>query len=150
MYIYVQSTDSTEVYPKNNSLSFTVQLPKRLHLGAGWTVALSELYLPPVQVEGFSWTDTVPLLVCTPQCASSVVKGSHVPLLRRVVLNDQEQREGVRLHFNPLYYIPLIQDDLDNISIYLKSTSEQKLSFGDKTLYCTLHLKQDGVPFLRR
>lgn len=144
MYIHLQSNDSTDLYPENNSLSFTVQLPKRLHLQGPWAMALSELYLPPVQLEGFNWTSTLPILICSPQCTPSVVRGSHAPLLRRLILNDQDQREGIGLHFNPLYYIPIIQEDLDNIAVYLKTSTGQKLSFADKTLYCTLHLKRDS------
>lgn len=143
MYIYLQSNDSIELYPDNNGARFTVRLPKRLHMSGTWTCALCEIHIPPIHSQGFTWTPALPIAVCSTLCAGSVLTGMHVPVLRQIILSDQEQREGTSLSFNPLYYIPIVQADLEAISIYLKTTPGFKFSLGDQLLYCLLHLRKE-------
>ena len=112
LYIYAQSDASTLVYPENNTLRFIIKLPKRLRLHGNWSCALCEVNLPPLVVTS---RDTraayIQVYLCTTLCSDSAVNGTFSPMLRRLILNDREQRKGLNVQFQSLFYIPVIQKD---------------------------------------
>ena len=143
LYIYLQSDHCRLDYPENTAASFTVKLPRRLHLHGQWSCGLSDIIMPPVRLlNRAEWAPALPLNICTTLCEDSIITSMQAPVLRRIVINDREQREGTRMIFNPAYYIPIVQNDFETITLYINADFQHKVTFDDGILNCTLHFKK--------
>lgn len=143
-YIHLRSDDSKEWYPTNQKSSFIVKLPRQLYFHGTWKCALCSINLPPVvQGEMKSAATTLTIDVCSPMCSDSITGSTDSPVLRRLILTEEDQRNGVAFDFNPLEYIPIVQRNMENMHIYLRYTPLEQVSLAEGTLYCTLHFRKD-------
>ena len=81
MYFYLNFEDSLNIYPKNQSFDFIVELPETLELGEG------DWYCNLVNVSQPNPDDRLILLDCS---AFSYAKGSYLPVLRETDLAFEE------------------------------------------------------------
>lgn len=129
MYVYVTSSDSVNIYEKNNPLDFTVDFDQPFDLKGDWTVSLVELF-------GIKSTSYCIFDVCSDIVDVNSVQRSQI--LRRIYL----ERGVVKQDFKHLLYVDVNRSRIARLRIYIK-VCEGEISSLDKT-HATLHFKQHG------
>ena len=121
MYLFLSSDDCTSIHPGNNAWDFTVEL--NLHLQGQWECALTEIDYKGSPSELYVYSDL---------CADSFVTGKYLPVLRIVKKPT---------NFKKPYFIPVGQEFLNRIRVYIRTAEGQIPSFQPKRLRCTLRLR---------
>ena len=127
-YVHLSSHDSKQYFPRNNTSRFTIKLPEILHLIGQWEVALCTITLPKMKPQNKK------VLVCSDLCGESIIGEKRLPLLRVLV-------GKVPTSFENLQYIPVRQQDIDRITIYIDSATGSQVSFEAGECECSLHFK---------
>ena len=122
-YLFLSSSDSTHIYPNNSPFDFIVEFPQTLELNGNWLCALTEINYTNAEEELYVYCDI---------CEYSYVCNGFKPLLR--VINGSNI-------FETLYYIPVNQQAVKRIHVYIRDREGQIPSFNTSDLRCTLALK---------
>lgn len=126
MRMVLKSTDSSTVHSDNKPQDFRVRLPRPLPLKGDWTVELTEFRNSKLT----KTTDQEIFVYCS-VCDDSIVGGSQKPLLRRIVLKNNNN-----VIFERPYRIPLRINDIGDIHVYIKDMQDADASFltGESTV----------------
>lgn len=126
MRMVLKSTDSSTVHSDNKPQDFRVRLPRPLPLKGDWTVELTEFRNSKLT----KTTDQEIFVYCS-VCDDSIVGGSQKPLLRRIVLKNNNN-----VIFERPYRIPLRIKDFGDIHVYIKDKQDADSSFltGESTV----------------
>lgn len=126
MRMVLKSTDSSTVHSDNKPQNFRVRLPRPLPLKGDWTVELTEFRNSKLT----KTTDQEIFVYCS-VCDDSIVGGSQKPLLRRIVLKNNNN-----VIFERPYRIPLRINDIGDIHVYIKDKQDADASFlaGESTV----------------
>ena len=122
-YLHLSSEDSKTYFPGNDTGTFTVKLPER-----SWEVALCATDLPKVKKKPQR------ILVCSDICVESIYGEQRLPLLRVIT-------GRLSTSFQPLQYIPVRIQEAERVTVYVKSGSDEILSFPKGSTSCTLHFR---------
>jgi hypothetical protein len=136
MYICIGSKDSSQTYSTNTGQSFTVQLPRHIHLEGGWYCGLRELRIVRQNVVSGTF------LVCSDICQPSIVHGGEASILRVIGLDASQIRGLVkdRFIFDNCYYFRLSRKDIDSISFVIKDIVDfDNTPVGIESVSCVLH-----------
>jgi hypothetical protein len=135
-YFTVASSDSSSFYgDRNKGWNYKVKLYKPLTLKGKWEVGLlscridTDNDLPALQ------------LVQSPLCASLMVVGgkSHLPVLKHLL----QSGDGATIwNFDPPSYIPVTQNFIETVEIYITDIDGFRPSFTEGTSTCVLHLRK--------
>lgn len=122
----LKSTDSASVHPHNQPWDFRVRLPRTLNLLGEWSVELTEFCTTPLKKSG----DKEIFIYCS-ICDDTIVGERQLPLLRRIYLDN-----NANIIFTRPYQIPLRNNDLGDIHIYIKDKTGTDASFlkGESTV----------------
>ena len=127
-YVHLSSEDSKTYFPGNDVGTFTVKLPEILQLKGSWEMALCAIDLPKVKKKPHR------ILVCSDICVESIYGEKRLPLLRVIT-------GRIPTSFQPLQYIPVRIQEVERITVYIKSGSGETLSFPKGSTSCTLHFR---------
>ena len=130
-YLHLSSEDSKTYFPGNDTETFTLKLPEILQLKGCWEVALCAIDLPSVKPQR--------ILICSDICGESIYGEKRLPLLRVIT-------GRIPTSFQPLQYIPLRIQEVERITIYIKSGSGETLSLPKGSTSCTLHFRHVKQP----
>lgn len=135
-YLYLRSSDSLNLYPKNSPRECRIQLPKRYDLDGQWECALVEITLD---------CDFTPqsnrLYLCCSFVEDSYVKGTLFPVLRNIEVNVRYKKLKTEIFPHPIY-IPVKAKQLHTVQLYLLDINLNPVAFKENDLHCVLHLKQ--------
>lgn len=134
-FLHISSTQSLKKFPENQPTSFSVQLPRTIYLKpeGSWSVALVDIKLPVVKnktADGF-------IAINLTNCQLSIVLNSLQPVLYRVFYSELSR--GRHISPNILRYVPYISETLDTLQFHMKDSQNEKVSFGQGIVHCTLH-----------
>lgn len=110
LYMICRSDQNLDYYPENKPHSFKIKLRQSLDLNRFWRIALTEITLK----EGNKKEDT--LYIYSNICGESCINGVNVPLLRRVVVNNNKNTI-----FTSGYYVPVIKSEINEIEFTLEN-----------------------------
>ena len=130
-YVYLCSNDSKIYFPENKSAKFSVKLPERLYLPGKWQLALCDVQYPSIEKK-----KPEQLLVLADICQDCIIGETRSPVLRRFKYRSRGYAE-----FGVFYYVPLKNQEVDHISIYLRTDSGEEPLFTSGRVRCTLHFK---------
>ena len=105
-----------------------MKLPEILQLQGSWEVALCAIDLPKVKKKQQR------ILVCSDICVESIYREKRLPLLRVIT-------GRLSTSFQPLQYIPVRIQEAERVTVYIKSGSDEILSFPKGSTSCTLHFR---------
>ena len=125
-YLQLSSEDSKTYFPGNDTGTFTVKLPEILQLKGSWEVAAIDLPKAKKKPQR--------ILVCSDICVESIYGEKRLPLLRVIT-------GRISTSFQPLQYIPVRIQEVERITVYIKSGSGETLSFPKGSTSCILHFK---------
>lgn len=134
MYIYAESGKG--LYTECEPSDFRIDLGKTIELEGKWEIALLDIDLPTLQRENTTMFLTLYSNVCT----ESIENGIERPILYRVFKSDF--RQGKALTIATPRYVPLSQNSIRTIHIYILDHIRQKPSFRPGRTTCTLHLRK--------
>lgn len=138
-HLHLSSSDSRDIYPNNTASDFRVQLPRSLRLQGKWEGALLNIsYWPQVHSTSRKPDE---LYICSDLVGSCYALNSLHPVLKRISMPDQENAK-INIHFASPDFLPLIQNTVQNLRIYIIDNTSQSPSFIRKDLYCTLLLRR--------
>lgn len=109
-YIICQSDKSLNYYPDNTPCSFKIKLRQTIELNGFWKIALTEIKLNEVNAKDET------LYIYSNLCGESIINGVNVPLLRRIVVNTNENTI-----FSSAYYIPVTKSEINEIEFQLET-----------------------------
>jgi len=134
-YMYLSSEDSKDIYPRNRPHCFNIQLPERVNLTGTWTVALAEVDYPCIFNGKTPWWIIFEVTLCD----ASIVGNKKMSVLRRLPVENLKVN---RLSFNPMFHVPIRQQEFDNIQVYIRDPAGNQVSFAEGFLTCTLQFKR--------
>jgi hypothetical protein len=137
-YLFISSTDSKDWFPQNNSQNFRIKLPSSLKLDGLWRCALTEFSYTPI----FEGLIPKEIYICCDIVQDSYACNSTLPLLRKVNVPSQHSSR-IQILFPQNFYIPVSQEEIQYINMYIKDENLQNPSFGSEPVTCTLHLWRD-------
>ena len=120
------------VYITMKSTDMRVSLPATLE-AAGAEYGLFEITgkLVPCPRSG--------VYLCADFVDSSLVEGTVLPVLRRIKFSQQKDQSGaVRKTYNPVLYVPVIRNRLDDFRLYITDAEGDLVPFEICSLNCTL------------
>lgn len=120
IYIYLSSTDSTNVFPDNNSFDFTVDLNR--NISGRFLVALSDFYC-----ENFN----EPLYIFCDIVNTSFIHGQYLPALRLVHANG----EAINLQYHKAS-----RNSIQRIRVYIRDKDLKLPSLPIGRVSCVLKL----------
>ena len=120
-YLDLSSEDSKTYFPGNDTETFTLKLPEILQLKGCWEVALCAIDLPSVKPQR--------ILICSDICTTA--EGYH--------------RKNSDLFSTATVYTLRIQE-VERITIYIKSGSGETLSLSKGSTSCKLHFRHVKQP----
>lgn len=137
-YVSLSSNACKEFYPSNNAGDFMIKLPSTLNFDTpGWVCGLCEIQFTPLP----NAPEAMFLLMNI--CQESIVNSQTLPLLRTLYTSNYKiTRKPLSISFDRVFYIPVKQQQVDQIHLYIKAVDNDLLSFTDKPLRCTLHFKR--------
>lgn len=140
-YVSLSSDACKEYYPSNHARDFTIKLPGTLNLDTpGWLCGLCEIEFTPLA------DCSKTMFVLMNLCQESIVNSQTLPLLRALSISNYKiTRKPLSLTYDSVFYMPIRQQQFDQIHIYIKGTNGDLPSFADKPLRCTLHFKRQSV-----
>ena len=131
VYIYINSSSFESYFPSNKPSSFTALLPETLHFEGPWEVAIVQIKYPKS-----SKSQEVVLL--TDFTEDMMFCENKKPILRKFPIIAK----GKSITFNVPFYKPVKSKYLDQISLHILDEEGDYISFGGKTLSCTLHFQK--------
>lgn len=131
MRLVLSSEDGKTFHSDNMSFDFRVKLNRSIQLDGYWVVALTELSVSDL----ISHREKQELFIFSNICQNSIVADTEQPLLRRVVIENNQKNV---IYENP-YYIPVKLGDLQHVHVYITESKGEKSSFLKKKLTVTLH-----------
>lgn len=139
-YISLSSDACKEYYPSNEPWDFIVKLPSTLNLdNAAWVCGLCEIEFAPLSKTSKT------LYVMMDVCQESIVNNQTLPLLRSLYIGSYKIiNRPLSCTYNQIFYMPVKQQRVDRIHMYIKGPDDKSPSFGDKPLRCTLHFKRES------
>ena len=126
MYIHLSSKDSLEAHPNNHGADFTVNLGKTLNFPGNYKVALTEIDYDGKKGDVYIFADIA---------STSFVRDSYLPILR---VTDRSKT------FTHRQYVPLAQESISQIRIYIRDRRYREPSVPPKFSRCTLHITKKG------
>lgn len=133
MIIICQSNDFLKYYPKNSNAEFKSNLFRDKHIGEGATVALTEIFIPPVSKSyiAFVHTNLISSYQAGETCAS---------VLRCIHINDSGKYQHIQ--FSKPIYFKLKCNQLSDFQISIRDEKGDLISFSDKSqTIAVLHFK---------
>lgn len=135
-YIYLSSQDSRRYFPTNRASNFTVQLPEVINLEGNWEIGLVEVY--------FHLADDITrphleLEIISNVCQDSIKGGEKLAILRNIF---PTKRKAQFITFPYVFYLPLRQHELNQISIYIRDLGGEEAIFLKGSVGCTLEFRQ--------
>lgn len=155
-YLFLSSTDSSNIYPHNSYKDFWIEFDHTIELeqscGFGfsqqWRVALTELTIDlkaPDQTTDDKEEQTLPeeIVVLTDLCEPSCIHGTKASILRNISTSSEI---GGSLYNT--YYIGVVPKSFNRIRIELKNRQLEPLASNkgwtkEGTLKCTLHFTRN-------
>jgi hypothetical protein len=131
----VSSDNCAGIYPGNLPHDFIIELPQVVNKFGKWEVSLSEIFFGDISIEESAF-----IYVYCDICQESIVEAHLRPLLRKIHLSE-DCNLTCSLKFNNLYSIPLVPNQLRRIRIYIRTEKDEKPSFLNKQVKCTLLIK---------
>ena len=131
VYIYLNSSSHLEFFPDNSSNKFTSLLPEGLRLEGDWEVGLVQIQYPASRrsAEVTFQTDII---------EDTIFEDTKRPVLRKINLVPRAKS----LTFHPVFYKPVKNPQINEISIYIYNNRGELHSFTGETLKCTLHFRK--------
>ena len=124
MFLYLSWDDSIKTHPNNKPYDFIVDLPKTLRFLEKWEVALSDIKVKSSKKNSFYFVVDF--------CQESFLKGSQLPVLRRV-------DEKVSAFAVP-YFLDITKNEIQSIRV---SLVDQNLDFYQLSdIDCVLELRE--------
>ena len=138
-YIYLSSSDFSNIYPENQPNNFTAVLPQTLHLQGIWSLSLLDINIKSKRLSNV-------FVVCNIVNHSPVGKQLH-RILRRVTVAGDKETYTFAL---PQYVTVDNTVDIQTIKITILDcdTMLPALLLLEKKVTCALHLKRDMPPLL--
>lgn len=136
-FLYLSSDDSEIYFPDNKPNHFTVKLPGTLQLPGQWECALTEV----VYHTEFKSPRPTFLYICSDIVQVSYGCDALLPILRKVSVPGSLNMKSI-LSFPQNFYIPMSQDELQYITIYIKDEILEDPSFEIEPFACSLHLRR--------
>ncbi len=133
-YVTLASTDSVLYYAENKPSNFKVRLQSPLIVENNWLVGLTELQVHSDKVSN--------IYIYSNICTSSFVGERKLPLLRRTAVHEG----WINSQFGHIYYIPVKQEQIEVIQLYINDENDKEAAFLTHTLYATLHIIK--APFI--
>ena len=127
-FLFVNSSDSRDYFPKNEAQDFTIELNKELTLEGCWKIAITDIWLETKYADY--------LTVCCD--ISEPTPTQNWPVVRRLWVG----KGATDAHFNLPYYLPVHVKSLKRFRVYIKGAGERDSPFTGKPLKCTFHLKK--------
>ena len=142
MYIYLNSTDYSGFHSNNKGTDFVVTLPTAYFFNRDecWEIGLLDIYMeiPTTTILSNSILNSM-IHFCCDVVESSVFNEKQVNLLTTVRIKD-----CYNAVFEPghVRYVPLAQDRLANLHLYLKDSRGNSVSVQSLVTHCTLHIRR--------
>lgn len=125
-YIFISSNQDKGYSNINTPYDFTVFFNNNLEFNKRNTVcALAEI--------SFKSKIKEDLIVCSDITETSYFQGNYIPILRNLEAGESTYS------FTNLYYIPITQNKISSINIYLITTEGRKPESSIRQTECTLH-----------
>lgn len=129
-YLFISSNQCDNVYPLNNNVKFSIDLPSNLVLTGMWEVALIELNL--------KISDRQYLLILSDLCHESFVEGKFLPVLKRL-----SAKKGLNNgSCIPPIYMSISRDNIKTINFHIFDSMGNPASLVNKISFLTLHLRK--------
>ena len=130
---------------RNKGTDFVVTLPSALFFSRHetWKIGILDFYINiPTKIALPKQILTNPIHVCCDVVEPSVFNDTQINLLLSVRLKD-----CIKAVFEPghVRYVPLAQERITNLHLYLKDSSATSLSLQDAVTYCTLHITKNST-----
>ena len=143
MYLYLNSTDISGYHSSNTGVDFVVTLPASYYFSRteAWEIGLVDLYLEVPKGTPISKQEANKLVhVLCDSVEPSVYNGSERKLLTVTRLRDCTKSI---VYPNHIRYVPLTQERLSSIHLYLNYHDGEALSVPSLTSWCTLHVRRN-------
>jgi hypothetical protein len=147
MYLYLNSTASSQLYRENRPDSFIQKLPRRLTradivrtpLHEAWEVALVDLRTPRFTAGNSCESLAVFCNICT----VSVHENDMSPILTLLhrPFNHINTEKPLILRLDKPRYVRLTDHTIEHIKLYLVDQEGRSAPFESGSLRCTLHLR---------
>ena len=138
-FVFLSSSDSSELFPSNNPSDFTVQLAGTLDLKGTWYAGLKEVRITNKVQEEEEEEAPRELLICSDLCEDVFYGGTKLGILRRI---HRSVKPPVLVKiFHESFYFKVAQSQLNKIRILIRGESNQPVNIRGRTS-CTLHLKR--------
>ena len=115
---------------------FIVNLPHILDLEGKWKCAIKDIYISSKNI-------FIPLFVYVlgDFCETSILNNQEIPVLTKFYLEKSQQYS----FFSHPLYIPIKQNQLNQIELAFVDENLKKIDFGDNfSIECTLHFYKHG------
>ena len=136
MYLYIDSTSSSDYFSDNSSVDFRVKLPKQLQLYGAWELAVISVTFPALAPE---YKGSV-IYINTDICEESVYNSTLQCILCNVHRRDVNKERHVE--FIRPSYVRLNAEHVSVLRVYLTDNKRQQPLFQSGAFYCTLHLRK--------
>ena len=137
-YVYLQDSDSIQIFKDNMPYKFQVQINHPLTFEGYWKVALTEVCLQRNPKMRAKKTENT-LFIYSDVCKESIVKGGEYGLLRRI---DSNTKSGWQYIFDSPIYLPLKKTEFQELEVSIKTEDNEFASFLTSPVYLTLHFKR--------
>ena len=128
-YMICRSDQNLDYYPDNKPCNFKIKLRQNIELNGFWKIALTEITLG----EGNKKDDT--LYIYSNICGESFINGVNLPLLRRVVVNNN--RNTI---FTSSYYVPVVKSEISEIEFKLENEKGEAANHIKNPITLVVHL----------
>ena len=138
-YIFLSWDDSKTLHPASLPGDFIVEFSQTLFLEGGWRCGLVDVkYTTSFE----SAADVGSLYICCDICEEAPIRGTRLPVLRRVQLTGAEPAV-VAERYDNIYYTKTTRQLVDKIRIFVLDKSLNTVTFVNGQLDCTLHIKRE-------
>lgn len=132
-YVYIDSTESNELFPENKVYAFKIHLNTPLVLDRHYRVALVEFCAKTGKTKLKHAEQS--LYIYSDICTGSIVQGEDRPLLRQLVKNNRNSWEFI---LTTPFFIPLKRYTISDFWIYIKDSHGEFATFLEDPLKLTL------------
>ena len=130
-YLFISSSDSTEMFPSNNGANFRVLIPR--HFSIEWEISLKELFIE-TDLKGVGKY----ISICCGQVVKSTYSNDQFGILRAVYL----EKNKTHFEFKNTYYFKFVQYNIEYLHIYLIDEKGELANDLKCNLKCVLHCKR--------
>ena len=138
-FIYISSEKSKLDFPFNTTDDFLIQLPEYITFDSNWVCSLKEINL-----NFLTTSKDTDILVMSDICGVSFFHSLKLPILRQLYLNNTESGQKFFSVFVDPFYLPVKQNKINTLRVYIRKTDNQRLSFSSGAVNLTLHFKCIG------